>query len=267
MAIESSSDALSFTNDLGAVYAVYTNALTPTVLTNALDAMVTARSELQSLLPNPGDSPTVQQAAAFDNFLTLLTAVRTIEKNLTPPASPSNAYIDPTYQATANAPVATALFGILTNACVALNNYFKNTYGSTLATYAFSGTPSPAWGSSFTALWRNAMNAELPQKIGTFTGTSPFSPSGITWVLPDTVELRVTGVAGSPSILNFSGTFYKSTGGLSEVVTAQLPTTRTTSTILPLVSASSPNTWVSVSGTPTMTGMQAGDVVELWQHS
>jgi hypothetical protein len=67
-------------------------------------------------------------------------------------------------------------------------------------------------------------------------------------------------------LLNFSGTFYKSTGGISEVVTAQLPINRTTSTVLPLVSASSPNLWVSLSGTPTLTGGQSSDVVEVWVH-
>lgn len=264
MPITTSDDILTFTTTLGQCYKVYTDALTSTVLTNAFNKIVEARGELQAFIPDPSNAATVLQQAEYDNFLTLLNAIRTIESGTAAPASPADPYTPAIFQATLNKAAVAGLFDILKNSCVALNNYFLKTYGTKMKEYEFQGTASPSWTSDFRALWRRAMNEELPMRVGVFTNTSAFAADGVTWTLPSTVELRVTGVASVPTNLSFSGTLYKSANGISEVVTATVPDSRTTSTVVALTSQTSPNSFVSLSGTPTLTGRQTGDIVELW---
>lgn len=264
MPITTASDIVAYTTKLGECFDYYTEALTADVLEDGYNKIVEARASLQSLLPSLASGASSASNANYDNFLTYLNAVRAVERNMTPPQSPSDLYNPAVFQAPSHKTAIDALYDMLKSTCTSLDAYFINTYGVKMKKYSFTGTPSPAWTDDFRALWRRAMSEELPVRLGVFTDTDAFSSDSKTWVLPTAVELRVVGVAGSPADLSFSGVFEKTPNAVSETITATLDSTRSTSTIQELASTTSPSTFVSLSGTPTLTGRQADDEVELW---
>ena len=178
-------------------------------------------------------------ATDLDNYNTLLTAFRTVEKKYVTTVDP-----------------------ILKDYLTALDTYFTAQNGRKLRPSFTDATV--AWTDDFRALWRRIQNEEIIVRLGTVTkasGTWGAFTADKTIALPSSIELRLP-VFTATAAITVNVTLSKLGGG-TDIVEQVIPTTATTGTVYPLRLTAGNGKYTGISSV-SVTGGADTDSLAFW---